>query len=106
MNQDSWHLTSFGMNTRSRMMRKRCADSESAKTFGICPSSTASSGYMPSTGSSQVDATLGGHLACPNLKWNEAISTKTITRDEALKNFFEIDNATLAKVNSKASGFR
>jgi hypothetical protein len=46
------------------------------------------------------------HLACPNLKWNEAISTKTITRDEALKNFFEIDNATLAKVNSKASGFR
>jgi hypothetical protein len=94
---DGIDVFTYNASTRGGQSGSPVIDLDSLRVVGV---------HYCCTGSSQVDTTLGcATWHAQNLKWNEAISTKTIIGDEALKNFFEVDSTTLAKVNPASQSF-
>lgn len=94
---DGIDVFTYNASTRGGQSGSPVIDLDSLRVVGV---------HYCCTGSAQVDTTLGcATWHAQNLKWNEAISTKTITADDALKNFFEVDNAALAEVNPGSQVF-
>ncbi len=94
---DGIDVFTYNACTRGEQSGSPVIDLDSLRVVGV---------HYCCTGSAQVDTTLGcATWHAQNLKWNEAISTKTITADDALKNFFEVDNAALAEVNPGSQVF-
>jgi hypothetical protein len=100
---DGIDVLTYNASTRGGQSGSPVIDLDSLRVVGV---------HYCCTGSSKVDTTLGcATWHAQNLRWNEAISTRTIVGDEALKDFFEIDNSALARIDSPAvpapeTGFR
>ncbi len=89
---DGIDVFTYNASTRGGQSGSPVIDLDSLRVVGV---------HYCCTGSSQVDTVLGcATWHAQDLRWNEAISAKTLIGDKALKDYFEISHQSLAQLKS------